>query len=307
MTRFASVAVALTLWLLPTAAHARPVSHSFAEVAEHLVAGDTLFVINRAGHELSGTLLRVSPTSLVMLIGGEQKEIHSGEIGRIEKSGDSVWDGVWKGYLYSTPHWTLVTAATCDRTHGIGCPIGRAVLAGAPWGAIGAYTDWRHKGRATIYMAQGASASNSPVSVDELWMKISSGARVSVTDVSGEKTRGTFLEVSGSSVALVVDGQRREIPGIQVRQVARRGGDSVWNGALIGAAFGATAVAFDRSREDRVPFALIGAYMYGAIGAGIDALIPRDTAVYRAQGSRTVRVTPVIGRTRAGFMVSAEF
>src|SRR5688572_8828044 len=88
--------------------------------------------------------------------------------------------------------------------------------------------------------------------------------------------------------------------------------DSLWNGAVVGAAagavLGATVVAgrisdCSECSGFNVPltFAVIGAGAGVAIGVGIDALLHADPRVGRPRDrSRRVNVSPVVGkRTRA--------
>ena len=171
--------------------------------------------------------------------------------------------------------------------------------------------------------AQGTAVpSRGPVnSFDDLWTKVKSGDTVYVLDANARETTGTFERVSAASMSLLVDGQIREIPLSDIRQVARRG-DSLWNGALIGAAFGGVlgAVAStslnDQSQcsdpncitsGERVAVALVSAGLYGAIGAGIDALIHGRTVVYRATTPRTVGLEPLLFGHKVGARLFVRF
>ena len=159
--------------------------------------------------------------------------------------------------------------------------------------------------------------SGSPVtSFDQLWTKIKSGDTVYVLDTSARETRGTFARVSRASIAVLADGQMREIPFDEVRQVARRG-DRLWNGAVIGGAFGAMVGVTVNAASggclfpscvttagERTVFVLVVAGLYAAIGAGIDALIHGRTVVYRATPQRTVHVNPIFSGAHSGATAS---
>jgi hypothetical protein len=145
--------------------------------------------------------------------------------------------------------------------------------------------------------------SGAPVpSFDQLWMKVKSGDTVYVLDTSARETRGTFARVSPASIAVLVDGQIREIPLDDVRQVARRG-DRLWNGALIGGVFGGVVGALPAEGytvQDRVALSLIEGGVFAAIGAGIDALIHGRTVVYRATPQHTVHLLPSFSGAHRG-------
>jgi len=64
---------------------------------------------------------------------------------------------------------------------------------------------------------------------------------VQVAD-QGEEMAGHLLDLGPSGITLLVDGIRREVPLESVLRVQTRG-DSLWNGAAIGAAVGAVMLA----------------------------------------------------------------
>ncbi len=157
-------------------------------------------------------------------------------------------------------------------------------------------------------------AADDPVSsFDQLWTKVKSGDTIYVLGTDARETSGTFAKVSQTSLAMLVDGQIREIALSDVRQVARRG-DSLRNGALIGAAFG-VVVGFiggdegclDSPCAGRAAVAVVAGGVYAAIGAGIDALIHGRTVVYRTAKQQNVRVTPILSGNHAGASLSVKF
>ena len=100
------------------------------------------------------------------------------------------------------------------------------------------------------------------------------GDTIFVTDRNGIQTDGVLLRSAPEGLTLLVDGQERLFPAAGVGRVEKR--DSRWNGALIGAVPGALmgmmaagASCSPHCGRD-VP---LGALVYGAIGAGIGALI----------------------------------
>jgi hypothetical protein len=92
-----------------------------------------------------------------------------------------------------------------------------------------------------------------------------------------------------------------------------KGRDSLWNGALIGAAIGVGLATWDYFIDPSEPGnAAIFAVSTGlgtAVGAGIDALLNRSSKTLDAspQPARRVRVSPVLRKDRQGALVSIRF
>jgi hypothetical protein len=151
-----------------------------------------------------------------------------------------------------------------------------------------------------------------PVSaLTDLWMRVKSGDSVFITDASGRETAGTFARVSDSALSLMVDGQLRDLPAADVREISKRG-DSVKNGFLIGAAIGATVGAAAYSSCDDIyegecmhpaGAALMGGLVYGGIGALIDHFVKGRTVVFRVRGA-SVQLRPNIAADRGAVRLS---
>jgi hypothetical protein len=97
--------------------------------------------------------------------------------------------------------------------------------------------------------------------------------------------RGHLLQLGPETMTLLVEGQRVALPMSSVMRVDS-GRDSVGNGALIGAIMGGAWCALVCGQAiDSGPAVAIGvainAGFWGGIGAGIDALIPGRTTIYR--------------------------
>ncbi len=121
------------------------------------------------------------------------------------------------------------------------------------------------------------------VPLSTLSSRVKPGDTVSVRLTSGEDIVGTFLRASASSVAMLVDGQSREISANDVRQVVSgRGGNRLRRGLLIGAPLGALLGSGPCYRVDTPvsgPRPSCGAWVSGgaAVGTGIGALIGSRT------------------------------
>lgn len=120
---------------------------------------------------------------------------------------------------------------------------------------------------------------------------------VYVEDRAGAEVRGRLLSITPAAIAIDDDGSRRTFAPADVTKIDRRG-DSLKNGALIGAAVGLlTGFIGDCPRAGtnsggnscpgaRAGYVLGGAAIWAGIGAGIDALIPGRTRLWPAPPKR---------------------
>jgi hypothetical protein len=102
--------------------------------------------------------------------------------------------------------------------------------------------------------------------------------------------RGRLVKAGGDTITLVVDGQPVDVPLARVTRIDL-GGDSLANGAAIGAAaMGGWCAAIcgqGLTRRGSLPFAvLMNAGLGALIGAGIDALNGRGRPIYIRPASR---------------------
>ena len=108
--------------------------------------GDMVYVTDQdTGVRIGGHLKTLSPSE--MAVDGHVFQPHRGL--KIEREGDPIWEGALIGLGAGLLLRFTAGPDTC-RNHRIDlCAIG----AGLPLAAIGAFIDWRHKGRTTIYQA----------------------------------------------------------------------------------------------------------------------------------------------------------
>jgi len=127
---------------------------------------------------------------------------------------------------------------------------------------------------------------------------------VYVRGTDGVELRGQLVDFGPATVSLFVEGVRRELPIDDIERIQRRG-DSVRNGALIGAGLAAilSAIAIADVGSDVVPFAIGATIGYGLLGAGIDALIPGKTTIY----AKPARAPSLPVARRAGLSVKIGF
>jgi hypothetical protein len=146
------------------------------------------------------------------------------------------------------------------------------------------------------------------------------GVRVSgfpvayVLDDKGVETKGGLFRIDEKSVILLVNGVQREFELAHVQRVTRRG-DSLKNGAIVGAIFGglvgilASGLAECRNGNGygacggptRVAMFVGTTAFYTTVGVGIDALIQGRTVVFQAPPRTATRR---IGGQSIGFSVS---
>jgi len=159
-------------------------------------------------------------------------------------------------------------------------------------------------------------------SFEQLRVLVKAGDQVRVTDATGRETTGKIADLSPTALALLVDGQRREILAHDVGTIHQRRSDSLATGARVGFAIGAglglVGGLLIASEYDEIgPGQIIGiSFMYGALGAGMgvgmDALIETEQVIY-ANAARTtpapaaVKIRPVLTRARRGVVVSIGF
>lgn len=122
---------------------------------------------------------------------------------------------------------------------------------------------------------------------------------VYVLDDTGVETSGRFLCLNPDSLVLLVDGAERRLEAARVKRIQKRG-DSLRNGAFIGAIVGAgmgliVAGISDCPGSDpggscpgtRAVAFLFSTGVYAAIGTGIDALVVGRTTLYEAPAVRS--------------------
>lgn len=183
-------------------------------------------------------------------------------------------------------------------------------------------------GPASIAMGLLALASSVPALAGEparsmaaLEERVQPGTPVDVVDRQGRVLRGDFARADDEGVLITLYGnsEGRRVPAADIMSVTRSG-DSLKNGALIGAAVGLVSGILVTTYED--PYAapvcvdtgckigLTGVLtaMYGGIGALIDHLIKGRTVVYRAPVDRIAwSVAPHPVPRGAGIQLALRF
>jgi len=141
------------------------------------------------------------------------------------------------------------------------------------------------------------------------------GSTVWITDSTGRQDQARILDLSDGVVTATIGDAVRRVRTTDVLRVEARRSDSLWNGALIGAAAGVASglllcrmsEPWRNCRDDVGPMLRIGALGAG-IGMGIDALIRKRETVYSGDAASThVYVAPIVAPRARGLQVSLRF
>ena len=142
------------------------------------------------------------------------------------------------------------------------------------------------------------AAAQGPASV-----QIRSVSAVYVRSVGGDEARGQLLRLGPDTLTLLEQGTSRDIPLATITRIDARG-DSVKNGAIIGAAvLGAWCAlicpqGLDGYSNDQLPYILgVNIALGAAVGAGIDAMHVGRTTIYQAGGVTPERRPPGVKAT----------
>ena len=142
-----------------------------------------------------------------------------------------------------------------------------------------------------LVMAIGAGPAAAQT-IDFSGMNVNGTPRVIVTDLSGEETEGRLIVWTPSSIVVDSNGTKRPFTPAEAVRVDRRG-DSVKEGFFILAGLGLLGGLISDCPEGRSPcvghrvaVSMIGMGLWGAIGAGIDALIPGRREIWHASGRK---------------------
>jgi hypothetical protein len=143
---------------------------------------------------------------------------------------------------------------------------------------------------------------------------------VFIVDDQGRKLKGSIGELKADGLVLHVGRDRTDVPYDRIVRIDRRR-DGVLNGALIGfgagaglGLLGALAASTDDSgwgSPNPADVARIAPMILGGIGAGIglgvDALMGRETNLYRREGATHISLSPALGRGRRGVAISVAW
>jgi hypothetical protein len=157
-------------------------------------------------------------------------------------------------------------------------------------------------------------------SFEQLSVLVKPGDRITLVDVAGTETDGRIGLLTRDRLTLLTPAGPRNLSESDVEQIRQRRGDSLRNGAIIGAAAGAgyglAMLAITAAYSDGggvIPSGVVsGMVLFTGLGAaagvGIDALITRRQVIYRARpGESRFTVSPMLGGGRRGAAVTVRF
>jgi hypothetical protein len=139
------------------------------------------------------------------------------------------------------------------------------------------------------------------------------GETVTVTDQAGQVAKGKLTSISPTELTLNTNTGLRTFVGNDLVKVQARRSGPLWNGALIGAAVGATPFIIAASQDECDgcgPWAAIYTAIGAGVGVGIDALVKGNITVMKLEpqgGKATVSLAPLIARDRKGVLCSLSF
>ena len=142
--------------LVPVAVCAQETASSWPGLAPSGLS--TVYVLDDTGVETSGSLLRLNPDSLVLLVGGAERRFEAARVARIQKRGDSLRNGAIIGAIVGVALGLVVGGmADCPGDNPSGdCPGSRAALllvSTGVYAAIGTGIDALIPDRTTLYQA----------------------------------------------------------------------------------------------------------------------------------------------------------
>lgn len=166
-------------------------------------------------------------------------------------------------------------------------------------------------------LASSAEAQELAGSFDQLRVLVTKGETVTVTDSADRQVKGSILELSPSSLALMVDGTPRTFLEADVAAIRQRRPDSLANGAkwglAVGASLGILAGLTLTSEYDAgaIGFMSALAAIYGGLGAGagagLDALHSGNQVIYARRRASSISLRPVLVPGRTGVVASFTF
>ena len=173
----------------------------------------------------------------------------------------------------------------------------------------------------TIFASAQASAQQAN-SFEQLQVLIRPGDTIVVVGTDGTTSKGQIQSLTPASLRLATKGNIREFTQRDAIEIKQRRGDSLGNGAWIGALTGGAVMSsfviivcqeegwWCRGNGGSVAFTIATSTGIGAaIGVGIDALVKHQQTIYRPAGSvlNRVHVAPLMSRDRKGVALKISF
>ena len=155
-------------------------------------------------------------------------------------------------------------------------------------------------------------------SFEQLQVLVKAGDKVEILGADGTSTKGQIVSLTPASLRLATNGRIRDYDQKDALVVKQKRGDSIWNGAVIGAASGAGfglvswigSGGCDCTAGEIASYVGVSSALGAGIGMSIDALIRHHKTIYnspvRSTSSR-IGVAPLIAGGRKGVALRISF
>lgn len=326
------VSASLVLVLMTSAAAEAEqvqVAESFDQLRVVVNRDANIWVTLTTGQEIEGRVADLSTSSLTLE--RMPRALLENEVAAIrQRRADSVKNGAWWG-LGAGVGVGLIAAgigAGADAGYlGESTAIAPVLIAAPLCSLLGAAVDAMIHGKQVIYTrgarSSGRLTSSSvteiPTSFHQMQVLVNPGDAVRVNDNAGRELRGTIVSLTGSSLALSINGSRHDLLEGDVATIRQRRGDPLTNGLLwgfgVGAGLGVVSLLAGGC-EGSVEYLPVCMGTAGAIASGIgvavDAAIRREHVIYARAGSvgddrrgqRVVRIVPLMTSGRKGILLA---
>lgn len=142
---------------------ARTPARSFSDLQQRLKRDATVYVIDSTGTETKGKVVDVSPSALILVVGGVQRRMEQETVRQVQSYGDSLWNGFVLGMAVATPGMLIAdpTYEPCPNNAQMRCAnsqVGQRIVAIGMMGAVGAGIDALIRGHHQVYLAADQSA-----------------------------------------------------------------------------------------------------------------------------------------------------
>lgn len=149
MKRYVLVLIAT---LIPGALHAQEPEPAWKGLDR--AALSTVFVLDEAGVETRGQLLRLDPDAIVVLVNGSERRFDTARVARVSKRGDSLKNGALIGLAVGIAEAVVAVATikctgSCDR----GLQAAWLTVNTGVYAAVGTAIDAAIQGRTVLYRA----------------------------------------------------------------------------------------------------------------------------------------------------------
>jgi hypothetical protein len=136
-----------------------------AQEPEQLLKGlersalSTVFVLDDAGVETRGQLLRLDPDAIVVLVNGSERRFDTRRVARVSRRGDSLKNGAIAGLVVGIASAVgAVATIRCEESCNRGLQIAWLTMNTAVYTAVGTGIDAAVQGRTVLYRAPAPRA-----------------------------------------------------------------------------------------------------------------------------------------------------